>query len=182
MGENKAFLQVNGRSLIDHALRQAKSVSDDILIVGPKESYGAYGRIVTDVFPEAGPLGGIHAALGRSKTELNLMLALDTPFIQHDFLAYLVERAVTTDAEVTVPKVDGRFQPLCAVYRKTFHAAAEAALKAGERKIDRLFTPERTVVIELEKSPAFDSEMFANLNSREDYERALKQKSKANHS
>lgn len=182
MGENKAFLLVDGKSLIDHALSQAKSVSDDILIVGPKEWYGAYGRIVTEVYPGCGPLGGVHAALVRSKTELNLVLALDMPFLQPDFLAYLVERAASVEAEVTVPRVDGRFQPLCAIYRKSFEATAEAALKAGERKLDKLFTKERTLVIELENSPAFDSSMFANLNSRADYERALRQKGRANHS
>ena len=40
---------------------------------------------------------------------------------------------------VTVARAGGRWQPLCAVYRREFADAAEKALRAGRYKIDALF-------------------------------------------
>ncbi len=58
---------------------------------------------VQDVFPGQGPLAGIHAALRASASELNLMLAVDTPFVEPRFLRYLVDEARKSGAVVTVP-------------------------------------------------------------------------------
>jgi len=176
MGENKAFLMLDGRRLIDHAIRQARSAADDIFIVGPKEIFGAFGRIVPDLHPDCGPLGGIHAALDRARTDFSLILALDTPFITQKLLTHLTAAAKHSQAIVTVPRVRGRFQPLCALYRNEFAKIADAALKRGERKVDALFTPEITQVIEEDSlaSAGFSAEMFDNLNSPEDFARAEK--------
>ncbi|MEO6120205.1 MAG: molybdenum cofactor guanylyltransferase, partial [Terriglobales bacterium] len=131
MGTEKALLTVDGKTLIDHAIAQARVICEDILIAGPKETFSAYGRIVTDVHKDCGPLGGIHAALGRSETTLNLMIAVDTPFVTKEFLVYLAETARSADAIVTLPRTAAGLQPLCAIYRDDFLPIAEKALKDG---------------------------------------------------
>src|SRR3954470_6285188 len=110
---DKAFLSLDGRFLIEHAIYQAR-VADDIYIVGPKEKFSAYGRVVLDIFPDAGPLGGIHAALKKTRTDRNLFLPVDMPFLKREFLLYLLEVALKNSATVTVPRMNGRLQPLCA--------------------------------------------------------------------
>lgn len=176
---SKAFLAVDGHFLIEHAIQQAR-VADDIYIVGPKDKFSAYGRVVLDIFPDAGPLGGIHAALKRTRAELNLILPVDMPFLKRDFLMYLLDVALKNTALVTVPRMNGRLQPLCAVYRKGFVDAAEAALNDGKHKVDVLFVPQSTAYIDVD-SPAmkhlgFETGMFDNINSPDDYERAAKRK------
>ena len=57
-------------------------VAEPVRIVGAFESFRAHGRVVEDVFPGRGPLGGIHAALSSSAAELNLMLAVDLPSVE----------------------------------------------------------------------------------------------------
>src|SRR5437879_12975870 len=116
-GKDKAFLLRNGRALIDLMIQKAKSVADDVFIVGPKEKFSSYGRVVEDRYPDCGPLGGIQAALNRSRTELNVVLPIDIPFVDQAFLSYLIGEAERSAALVTVPKVKGGLQPLCAVYR-----------------------------------------------------------------
>src|SRR5207248_3356593 len=153
---DKAFLEVNGRMMIDHAIAQAHSVAQDIFIVGPKEKFGAFGRIIKDIYPDCGPLGGIHAALDRSRTNLTLVLAVDTPFITTEFLKYLLNEAKASNATVTVPKTADGFQPLCAVYSQDFLPIAQAALAAGQYKIDPLFPSDKTEIIELARHPEFD--------------------------
>src|SRR4051812_39094273 len=148
MGEEKAFLDFHGHLLIDHMIVIAKEVAEQMRIVGPKQKFSAFGQIATDIYPNRGPLGGIHAALKISRTEFNLMLAVDMPFIDPKFLKYLVKQAQHTEALVTVPRVEARFQPLCACYRKEFESVADQALAEGKNKIDALFAPERTRIVE----------------------------------
>ena len=74
MGTDKAFVDYDGRTLLLRALDLARSVATDVRIVGSKEKFAAFGPVVEDIFRDCGPLGGIHAALRASPTELNLML------------------------------------------------------------------------------------------------------------
>jgi len=173
MGTEKAFLEFEGHLLIDHMIGIAKAVAEQMRIVGPKQKFAAFGQIATDIYPERGPLGGIHAALEISRTEFNLMLAIDMPFIEPKFLAYLLQQAQHSQALVTVPHVGG-YQPLCACYRKEFENIADRALAAGKNKIDALFAPETTRVIDEQEFAklGYPVSMFQNLNTKDDYERA----------
>jgi molybdenum cofactor guanylyltransferase len=183
MGTEKGLLSVHGKTLIDHAIAQARSICDDVLIVGPKETFSAYGRIVKDVHVDCGPLGGIHAALGRTQTALNFVVAVDTPFITKEFLDFLAAEARRVRSLVTVPRTKEGLQPLCAIYRSDFMPVADQALKERRFKLDALFFPATTHVIDLEhedmKARGFSANMFDNLNTREDYERVKRGKSRS---
>ena len=129
MGEDKAFLQLGGRTLLDIARELAASVCQSVAIVGDRARFGP--DAVEDVLPDSGPLGGIHAALSRTTADLNLVLAVDTPFLDSRFLSWMLDQAASSQAVVTVPKLVSGFQPLCAVYRRSFKDTAEEALRAG---------------------------------------------------
>jgi molybdenum cofactor guanylyltransferase len=175
MGQDKAFLQLHGRTLLEHAIETARSVTSNVRIVGQREKFAAYGEVVEDTFRDRGPLAGIHSALRSSNSELNLVLAVDTPFIEMNVLEYLIHAAAQTTKLATVPRIAGHLQTLCAIYRLGFADVAEASLQAGKNRIDPLFTPEVAHVIGEEemRSLAFDPRMFDNLNTPEEYERAL---------
>jgi molybdopterin-guanine dinucleotide biosynthesis protein A len=81
MGADKAFVEYEGRTLLARALDLTRSVVSGVWIVGSKQKFAALAPVVEDVFRDCGPLGGIHAALLGSFTELNLMLAVDMPFV-----------------------------------------------------------------------------------------------------
>jgi molybdenum cofactor guanylyltransferase len=167
MGTDKAFVTYEGKTLLERALDLARAVTTDVRIVGDPAKFGAFAPTVEDIFPSCGPLGGIHAALRRSSADLNLILAVDMPFVTLDLLRYLIERARNSSAAITVPHCGGGTQPLCAVYRRTFADLAENALKQGRFKIDALFAAESTLVIgegEL-KAHGFSADMFRNLNT-----------------
>jgi molybdopterin-guanine dinucleotide biosynthesis protein A len=187
MGADKAFLEFGGGTLLARAVAVASAVGP-VKIVGSREKFEKHGTVVTDIFPGHGPLGGIHAALRSSATELNLVLAVDMPFVVPRFLGFLVERARKNRALATVPRARqhagssegtrnwdaGQLQPLCAVYRREFAEIAEQALGDGRNKIDPLFAPEITNIIEASEMErlAFSPTMFDNLNTSEDLERA----------
>jgi molybdenum cofactor guanylyltransferase len=172
MGQNKAVLKFHGQTLLEIAVAKAREVALSTKVVGQREKFGR--DAIEDIFPNCGPLGGIHAALAQSQHELNLILAVDTPLIEVKFLKFLFEQAESSRAVVTVPRTAEGFQPLCAVYRKAFDGVAERALKRGNYKIDALFLQVETRIIEEAEMRrfAFDPAMFQNLNTREEYERA----------
>ena len=177
MGADKAFVQLEGCTLLAHALALAKSVTPDVRIVGSPEKFAAFGEVVEDEFPQHGPLAGIHAALRASSSELNLMLAVDMPFVEVPFLEYLFQAAARHEsAMVTIPRAAGAWQTLCAVYRKPFADLAEQALRQGKNKIDPLFRDiEMRIVEEHELTQQnFSPEMFRNLNTLEELKQASK--------
>jgi molybdenum cofactor guanylyltransferase len=222
MGTDKAALELEGQTLLEHALAILRQVAAEVAVLGGRQLYGSYGvPVIEDIYPGCGPLGGIHAALKQvartgtaphssreaqgahaSPAPLSLLIAIDTPFLDPKFLAYLAQRARESGAVVTTPEIAGHTQPLCAVYSLDFLPIAEQALKAGTEKARRegeeaeaggadaeakqgrpkssdykivpLFPAGRTCVIteaEMRKF-AFVAEMFDNLNTPEDLERA----------
>ena len=207
MGTDKAALALEGRTLLEHALAILCQVTGEVAILGPRQLYEGYGApVIEDIYPGCGPLSGIHAALthvahtAQATPKLSLIIAVDTPFLEPKFLAYLAERARESGAVVTTPEIAGYKQPLCAVYSQEFLPIAEQALsrpsarnarrgpqqdrsgtqsaaaneKSADYKIVPLFPKDRTCVIteaEMRKF-AFAAEMFDNLNTPEDLERA----------
>jgi molybdopterin-guanine dinucleotide biosynthesis protein A len=128
MGADKAFVLLDGRTLLARALDLARSITSEVRIVGAASKFAAFAPVVEDQFSDCGPLGGIHAALRTSSTQLNVILAVDLPFASKELLQYLLGCAGNSSAAVTVPRAGGRWQPLCAVYRRAFGDAAEEAL------------------------------------------------------
>jgi molybdopterin-guanine dinucleotide biosynthesis protein A len=181
MGEDKAFLRLGDETLLSRVLNLAKSLTPNVRIVGVTEKFAKLGAVVEDVYPDRGPLGGIHAALLSTKTALNLMLAVDTPFIERGSLEFLISEARQSDAVVTVPRSGGRMHPLCAVYRKEFAAVAEQSMNLGQNRIDVLFSSVKTrVVEEAELLPlGWCPEMFRNLNTPGEWEEVTGKKPKS---
>jgi molybdenum cofactor guanylyltransferase len=174
MGQDKAFLQLERRTLLAHALELAQAVTENAWIVGSAEKFGAFGSVLEDRYPGCGPLAGIQAALAATLTELNLITAVDMPFLELDFLKYLIAQARENQAVVVVPKAGGRLQPLCAIYRKDFSEIAERSLRVGKNKVDSLLLEVQTLVIdqaELERN-GFTEDMFRNLNTEKDWQEA----------
>jgi molybdenum cofactor guanylyltransferase len=177
MGSDKAWLELAGKPLIARAVELARQVSDEVKIVGDPQRFSGYAPVVTDIFCDRGPLGGIHAALASTHCGCNLILAVDLPFLNAELLNYLLGEAQASGAVVTVPASHGYFQPLCGVYRKEFASIAQQALAEGNNKIDALF-PRISLrgISEPElQANGFGQELFRNLNTREEFEQAKRE-------
>ena len=179
MGTNKALLSLNGSTLLERTKSIVAQVCEKVFLLGPREVYGSFGECYEDIYPDCGPLSGIHTALTNSSTAHSLITSVDTPFISAEFLNYMVERALESSAMVTAPRIGGVVQPVCAVFSRSFLPIAEAALKAGNYKVEPLFPRDKTLVLAEAELNQFASaaEMFDNLNTPEDFERARKRAS-----
>jgi molybdopterin-guanine dinucleotide biosynthesis protein A len=176
MGTDKAFVMLDGRTLLARALDVCRTITSQVRIAGDRNKFAPFAPVVEDVFPGCGPLAGIHAALRASQTDWNVVLAVDLPFVSSALLHFLVAQARDGGAVVTVPRLGKGWQPLCAVYRRAFADVAETALHAGRFKIDALFDQALTRPVEevALRSAGFSSEAFRNLNTPEELAEARK--------
>ncbi len=171
MGTDKAFVPLDGRTLLARALDLARQITSHVYIVGEGKKFAPFAPVIEDIYPGCGPLGGIHAALRSSQSELNVILAVDTPFVSLALLQHLITRARNNPgAVVTVPRANRGYEPLCAIYRRDFARTAELALQQRRYKIDALFDDKAAQVIgEQELQTAgFSPRIFENVNTPEE--------------
>jgi molybdopterin-guanine dinucleotide biosynthesis protein A len=135
MGRDKALLEFGGRPLIEHALDKLRALGFAPRIVGSRPGLAAFAEVIPDNYPHTGPLGGIEAALQSSNSEQNLFLPVDLPLLPMAFLHWMTGRAERTNALATIPRLQGRPQPLCAVYGRILLPHAQAALAADDAKV-----------------------------------------------
>ena len=142
-----------------------------LTIVGDPVTFANFGPVIKDVFPNCGPLAGIHAALLASSAELSAILAVDMPFVSAKLIGFLFAAAENSDAIVTVPRTRTGLQPLCAIYRRAFASTAERALQEGRYKVDAAFANlTLRIVDEPELTQAsFSEDDFFNVNSPDDW-------------
>jgi len=176
MGRDKALMELGtGQSMLEQMLALAASVTPKVTLVAPRDRYSQLrwrGEIIEDEVHGRGPLAGIAAALKHSRSELNLVLAVDTPLLPKSLLEFLLKRAGETDALALIPMAGGTRQPLCAVYRRGFCPFADGALAAGDNKIAiALERAHAALLPESElQAEGFGEELFRNVNTPEEYE------------
>jgi molybdenum cofactor guanylyltransferase len=136
MGQDKALLEVHGRSLVELALDKLRRIGITTpRVAGARTDLSSHARVVTDLHPGCGPLSGIEAALAATTQPLNLFLPVDMPLLPSRFLTWMLLRAEITGALVTVPRINGQPQPLCAVYHRDLLRPITASLLAGNYKV-----------------------------------------------
>jgi molybdopterin-guanine dinucleotide biosynthesis protein A len=176
MGRSKARLRLGPETMLERQIRLLRAVCRSVAILGPSEEYsGAAVPVFADEFPGRGPLAGLYTGLQHTRTEYNLFLSCDLPFMTVRFLGYLCRRALADEADVTVPKSRLRgFHPLSAVYRRRALPAIRATLQAGENRVSRFFRRVGCRVVTTKEivQAGFGLRIFDNMNTPEDYERA----------
>lgn len=177
MGRSKASLRLDGESMLERQIRVLRSVTRRVAVVGGGPGYldEFDVPVVPDAVANRGPLGGIYTALLESRTEFNLILGCDLPFVNRNLLACLVLRAIADGSDVTVPRSrDGRLQPLCAVYSRRALYAVRTRLAQGQNKLSGFFPMVRCTLISWRElaDAGVRASAFDNLNTPEDYEYA----------
>ncbi|HUY14408.1 MAG TPA: molybdenum cofactor guanylyltransferase [Terriglobia bacterium] len=176
MGRPKQGLVLDHETMLRRQLRILSQVCSSVAMAGlPRMPLDSYVPVFADLFPGRGPLGGIYTGLVHTRTDYNLILACDLPFLRSDFLEYLCFRAIESAADATVPRTAGyRLQPLCAVYRRRIRGIFRTSLENGIGRISRLFPKVRCEILtapELARH-GFSEAIFANMNSPADYDAA----------
>jgi len=175
MGTDKAFLEIDGRPMIEHILGVfAGLFKKTIIVTNTPDRYRNYGvEVTSDALEIRGPLTGIYSGLLRSTDEYNFVAACDMPFLNPRLISYMGEIASGHDA--VVPQFNGYLEPLHAIYRKGLLSVMEAQIRKQDRRIRGLFDHIAVRYVTEEEIVRFDSmkRSFRNLNTPKEYKEAL---------
>ncbi len=172
MGENKALLIIDGKTMIEHVIGFAQSITDQVILVtNSPELYQSYQlRQVADLRKDMGPLAGIEAGLTASTTEINFIVACDMPFVDPEVGRDILGQLGAHD--IAVPLIDGQRHPLFAAYRQSTLPILSKMLDRGERKILDFFNlVDVHWLSDLTKERA-GLPIFYNMNTPEEYRQA----------
>jgi molybdopterin-guanine dinucleotide biosynthesis protein A len=175
MGADKAFLNIDGRPMIEHILALfAGLFKKTIIVTNTPERYRNYGvEVTSDALDIRGPLTGIYSGLLRSTDEYNFVAACDMPFLNPRLILYMREIAAGQDA--VVPTFNGFLEPLHAIYRRGLLPIMEAQIRKQDRRIRGLFDHIQVRYVTEEEIIRFDplKRSFRNLNTPEEYKEAV---------
>ena len=176
MGTNKAELLYEGRTFVENLIEKAKGLGIEQIYLSGYQKKMEEVQAVYDIYPEIGPLGGIHAGLYHVKTKYCMILPVDIPQIPESFLEDLIEVHKQQILDSKLEKLpllverDGFLEPLIGIYPASMSDFIEERIKAQRFSVFRMLK-EWGSEIYVADIPAWQ---IANINTREDYEKLIK--------
>ena len=178
LGREKAWVELGGKSLLQHAVSNLEFLNSEIVIVKapegelPTVSAGVNLKVVQDSVGGKGPLSGILSGLVNSNYSYNLIVACDMPLLNKDLVKYMISSV--KDYYAVVPRLGKHLEPLQAVYSKDCISEIEKLLAQDRLKVEGLFSGVRTRFVESAEIERFDAAhlSFININTPTDLKKA----------
>jgi molybdenum cofactor guanylyltransferase len=133
MESDKALQLFRERPLIVQALRLLKDAGVAGAIAGSRSALDGFAPEIPDTYVDAGPLGGVHAALSATDADWNLFITVDAPLMAPSLLRCLLLRAALTSAPVTASRLNGRLEPFPVVLHRRVLPLVAQELDRGDR-------------------------------------------------
>ena len=174
MGQDKAWILLDGEPLIRRVANVLAQVADEVFIVANEPRYASLGlRVVADRYPDGGALGGIATGVAAATHDTVLVAACDMPFLAPEVWRVLLDHR--DDADVVIPRVAGEFETLHALYAKACVPAMERSLAAGKLRVISFFDEVRVQPIAEAELRIADPSLrsFTNVNTPEELANAL---------
>jgi molybdopterin-guanine dinucleotide biosynthesis protein A len=177
MGEDKALKLFLGRPLIQRVIDRMAPIADEIIVTTnrPAEYEFLQLRLVPDLKPGRGALGGLYTAITSAASPLVAVVACDMPFASSAFFEGGIRLMVEEAADVVIGKTDESYEPLHALYRReTCLPAIESAIDADQWKVISWFAKVKVRTLTPDEIKSFDPSglCFWNLNTPEEFIKA----------
>ena len=174
MGEDKALKPFLGRPLIQRVVDRLASIVDELLVTTNRpDDYAFLGlRLVPDLFPGRGTLGGLYTAIACASFPIVAVVACDMPFASASLFEAAIRLLVREEVDVVVPRSSGGLEPMHAVYRRlTCLPVIQSALETNQLKVIAWFPRVRVREQTPEEVAALDPRglAFWNINTSEDF-------------
>ena len=179
MGQDKRFLQLEGKTFLDRAIRVLEQLFPEILVVvaEPVPHLSRLDhRVVIDLVPNCGSLGGLYTGLSYATHARAFVVACDMPFLNPDAIACLA--CIDHQADMVIAQLTTGLQPLHAVYTKSCLPHLQRMIETKNLRLHELAqSPELCVrVVPEEHIRSVDAQLlsFFNVNRPTDLEFAHK--------
>jgi molybdopterin-guanine dinucleotide biosynthesis protein A len=178
MGSSKAMLPFGSETMLQRVVRLlSEMVSPIVVVAATDQELPALPHdviIARDEREARGPLEGLRAGLKAlpPDTDAAYVTSCDVPLLVPNFVRQMLDLARGYD--IAVMEIDGFTHPLSAVYRRATLPFVEDLLGKNRLRPVFLFEAVKTRRVRPDEMTA-DPELrtLRNLNTREDYERAL---------
>jgi molybdopterin-guanine dinucleotide biosynthesis protein A len=132
------LLGTDGRTLVDRLSGVLTPLVSELVLVGEASAYASAGlEAIEDEVPGIGPLGGLVGLLRRGSGRMVLALAGDMPWVSPGLIGRLL--GAPEEAPIVAPRLEGRWEPLCARYdSRIVLPLALAHAAAADRSLQRL--------------------------------------------
>ncbi|HMZ42516.1 MAG TPA: molybdenum cofactor guanylyltransferase, partial [Anaerolineales bacterium] len=182
MGEDKALKPFLGRPLIQRVIDRLAPIADEVIVTTNRpDEYAFLGlRLIADLKPGRGALGGLYTAVASAAFSQVAVVACDMPFASDVLFEGARRLMVEEDADVVIAKTDEGYEPFHALYRReTCLPAIEAAIEADQWKVISWFSKVKVRELLPQEVKAFDPSglCFWNLNTPEEFAEAEKRAS-----
>lgn len=169
MGQDKALLTVQGRTLFERALEPFQDCFAQVLLIGdrPERFNGCNQPILPDLYPGSS-LGGLYTGLFYAGTEHIFVTSCDLPFPNRAILQYLC--SLKGDSDAIIPASPHGAEPLFACYRKSCLEVMRDQLEQQRFSISAVCSMLQTIHVPYTELQQFDPEgtAFLNLNTPEE--------------
>ena len=144
-------------------------MSDQVIIAANSGDFSFLpAEVVSDRFPDCGPLAGIDAGFSICRNEWLLVVSCDTPGINSGLFEWMINHSGSYD--ITIPVHDGQLEPLMGLYRRVVHQPLTEYLKAGNLTPHQFIRTCRWQGMEvLEEHNFYHKDLFINLNAPIDF-------------
>lgn len=173
-GRDKTLLRWDDQLVVERIIRLAAPLFREVLLVSNHPGKFALEGVeeLCDLYPEMGPLGGIHAGLTAARCDTVFVTACDMPFFHRALARQLLDHAPRYEA--ALPRDGEAVEPLFAMLRRgPALAEAERMLSQGRRRMRDLYQRLDTCYLDREdwlgQAPEGDRDLFFNINHPEDY-------------
>lgn len=167
MGQNKAFIKIEGVPIIHRISGLFKELFQEVIIVtNEKELFENLDlKIYTDIHPNKGALGGLYTGIYFSKFNYSFCVACDMPFINKSLVQYLAKNI--DGEEVIVPRTKDGLQPLHALYSKSCLHPIKRVIDQGKYKIIDFYRLVKVRIVEEDEFISLDPSKgsFINVNT-----------------
>ena len=138
MGEDKRYLVVGGQTLLERGLGVLQSIFQEVLVVIAQDSppLGVDARVMRDLVPDCGSLGGLYTGLTQATTSYIFLVGCDMPFLDQAVIAQFTSRRATAD--IVMAKLGTLLHPMHALYGKRCLPALEQMIRNRQLKIQEL--------------------------------------------
>jgi len=173
-GRDKVLEQVGEKALIEHVMDVISPLFEDVLLIGHMREGLETFRIIEDIYPGCGPLGGIFTALTHITTDHCFVFAADMPHLDSALIEYMI--SVSDDHDAVIPLWSQGREPLHAIYHRRALPFAGRLLERSQYKIFNLLGSIDTLYINEDTLRRFTDPKiaFSNINTVHDIHHALK--------
>ena len=123
--------------------------------------------VVSDLYTDCGPLGGMEAAMRLYPSDCWLILAVDLPFYDFSRLPALLA-ADTHEYDAVIPVINGRENPLAALYKGRVYEKIRTALADGDYRVREIYNKKAAFI---DETPY--ARQYLNMNTPIAYKEAL---------